>query len=205
LDGGLSLTTINGAPGAQNLSGFNLGFYFDIKTKNPAWMVSTGVMVKGPMGARGLAIYPTGDPTIDPAFEGGSVTTQLGYFYVPVTMKYMFKNRIYLRGGIQLGLINKTKDKFIKTVVDDDDLTFTLNRKGDYHPIDAGLAGGVGYRLMRKYGMNIGINYYHGLIDAEVDDSGPDLFNRAFYFNVGIPIGKGKAEKEAQKKADASN
>ncbi len=200
LDGGLSLSTLQGAPGAQNRSGLNLGFYFDIKTKNPAWMISTGVVVKGPMGAKGLALYPTGDPSIDAAFEGGSVTTQLGYFYVPITMKYSMKNRIFVKGGIQLGLINKTKDEFIKSVVDDDDLTYLLNRRGDYHPIDGGLVAGVGYRLMKGYGMNIGINYYHGLLDAEVSDAGPDKYNRAMYFNVGIPIGKGKAEKKAAEK-----
>jgi hypothetical protein len=98
-----------------------------------------------------------------------------------------------------LGLSKKTKDQFLNTVVDEDDLTYTLNRKGDYHPIDAGLAAGVGYRIMKGYGMNIGINYYHGLLDAEVSDAGPDKFNRAFYFNVGIPIGKGKAQKAEKK------
>lgn len=196
LDGGLSLSTINGAPGAQNLSGLNLGFYFDIKTKNPQWIFSTGVVVKGPMGAKGLPVYPLSDESLNEAFKGGTVTTQLGYFYVPFTMKYAMKNRIFLKGGIQLGLINKTKDQFLKTVEDEDDLSYTLNRKGDYHPIDAGLAGGLGYRLSKGLGMNIGISYYHGLLDAEISDAGPDKFNRAFYFNVGIPIGKGKAAKE---------
>jgi hypothetical protein len=88
------------------------------------------------------------------------------------------------------------QDEFVKSVVDEDDLSYLLKRKGDFHPIDAGLAFGLGYRLMKGNGMNLGINYYLGLIDAEVSDAGPDLFNRAFYFNVGIPIGKGKAEKE---------
>lgn len=196
IDGGLSLSTIKGAPGAQNLSGLNLGFYFDIKTKNPAWRFSTGVIVKGPMGAKGLPVYPLADEALNEAFKGGSVTTQLGYFYVPVCMKYTIKEHFYLKGGIQLGLINKMQDEFVKSVVDEDDLSYLLKRKGDFHPIDAGLAFGLGYRLMKGNGMNLGINYYLGLIDAEVSDAGPDLFNRAFYFNVGIPIGKGKAEKE---------
>jgi len=200
LDGGLSLSNLQGAPGGDIRSGFNLGFYFDIKTKNPAWMVSTGVVVKGPMGAKGLPVYSLNDPALDEAFKEGTVTTQLGYFYVPVTMKYTFKNRIYLKGGIQMGLINKSKDQFLNEVVDEDDLTYTLSRKGDFHPLDGGLAAGVGYRLMKGYGMNIGINYYHGLVDAVVDDNSPNQYNRAWYFNVGIPIGKGKAEKKQKQK-----
>ncbi len=201
LEGGLSVSGLKGAPGeAKNRTGLNLGFYFDIKTKNPAWMVSTGVVVKGPMGAQGLPVYPLQNPDLDQAFKGGSVTTQLGYFYVPVTMKYSLKSRIFVKGGFQLGLINKAIDEFSKTVEQEDDLTYRLSRKGDFHPIDAGLAAGIGYRLIKGYGMNIDISYYYGLLDATVSDASPDLFNRALYVNVGIPIGKGKAQKrEAEK------
>jgi Outer membrane protein beta-barrel domain len=200
LDGGLSLSTLQHATNASYRSGLNLGFYFDIKTKNPAWMISTGVVVKGPMGAKGLPVYSLNDPTLDAAFTNGTVTTQLGYFYVPVSMKYTFKNRIFLKGGIQMGLINKSKDQFLNKVVDEEDLTYTLNRKGDFHPLDGGLVAGIGYRLTKGYGMNVGINYYHGLVDAVIDDNTPNQYNRAWYFNVGIPIGKGKAEKKQKQK-----
>ncbi len=201
LDGGWTMSTLSGVPGAKGRPGFDLGFYFDIKTKNPAWMVSTGVVVKGPMGAKGLPVYSLNDPALDSAFKGGSVTTKLGYFYVPITMKYTFKNHFYLKGGIQLGLINKMQDEFVNNVQEDEDLTYQLKRKGDFHPLDAGLTAGIGYRLMKGYGMNIGVNYYYGLVDAVIDDVTPKQYNRALYVNVGIPIGKGKAEKKAKAKA----
>jgi hypothetical protein len=200
LEGGLTLSSLNGLPGASNKSGFNLGFYFDIKTGNPNWMVSTGVMVKGPMGAQNLSLYSLNNPALDSAFAGGSVTTQLGYFYVPLTMKYTFSNRIFLRGGVQLGLINAANDEFTNSVKNDDDLSFKVKRKGDYAALDAGLAAGIGYRIMKGYGMNVGITYYYGFVDVEIDDNRPNQFNRAVYFNIGIPIGKGKAEKKKQKK-----
>lgn len=200
LDGGLSISHIDGIPGATNRSGFNLGFYFDIKTQNPNWMLSTGVIVKGPMGAKGFPTYSLNDPRLDSLFTNGSVATQLGYFYVPLTMKYSFRNRIYLRGGLQLGLINAATDVFTNSVKGDDDLTFKVKRLSDYATLDAGMVAGIGYRLMKGYGMNVGINYYYGLIDVEADDNRPNQFNRAIYFNVGIPIGKGKAEKKMQKK-----
>jgi hypothetical protein len=199
LDGGLSLTNLKGPEGANNRTGLNLGFYLDIKTKNPAWMISTGVMVKGPMGAQGLPVYGLGNNYLDSAFKGGSVTTNLGYFYVPATMKYSFKNHLYVRGGIQLGLINAASDEFINSITDDDDLKHTINRKKDFAALDAGLTAGIGYRLLKGNGMNITFNYYYGLVDVESDDSGPDVFNRALYFNVGIPIGKGKAQKTEKK------
>jgi hypothetical protein len=204
LDGGWSGSGLRGVDGADSRSGLNLGFYFDIKTKNPHWMVSTGVIVKGPMGVEGLPVYSLNDAALDSAFKGGSVTTKLGYFYVPVTMKYTFKNRIFLKGGIQMGLINGAKDEFTNSIEDDDDLIYTLNRNKDFSLLDGGLVGGIGYRLTKGHGMNLTFSYYYGLIDVESSDAGPDLFNRALYVNVGIPIGKGKAEKRAAEKQKQS-
>jgi len=81
----------------------------------------------------------------------------------------------------------------MNTVNEEDDLTHKLTIKNEYHPLDAGLLIGVGYRLIKGNGMNFGIQYYYGLVDVRIGDSTPDEFNRAFYFNAGIPIGKGKA------------
>src|SRR5689334_4401771 len=80
LDGGLTLSDIGGIKEAKTLTGFNLGFYFDIKTKNPAWIINTGVLVKSPLGAKGLPVYALNDPALDTAFKSGSVTTKLRYF-----------------------------------------------------------------------------------------------------------------------------
>ena len=73
LDGGLNWSNIHGLPEANSLTGFNLGFYFDIKLKNPAWMVNTGVIVKSPLGADDLPVYSLNDPHLDSVFVGGSV------------------------------------------------------------------------------------------------------------------------------------
>jgi hypothetical protein len=200
LDGGLTISDIQGLDGAKAKSGFNLGFYFDIKLKNPAWMINTGVLVKSPMGAKDLPVYSLDNPELDQVFEGGKVTTNLQYFQVPIMMKYLFKNHFYVKAGTQLALINKAFDEFIQTVETDDDLVYKIKRRDNYHPIDAGLAIGAGYRLMGGNGMNIGVQYYLGLIDITVDDQGPSQRNSAFYATVGIPIGKGAAQKKQKEK-----
>jgi hypothetical protein len=48
--------------------------------------------------------------------------------------------------------------------------------------------------------MNIGLQYYFGLIDIRVDDSSPDQFNRVLYLTAGIPIGKNSKKKKANKR-----
>ena len=201
LDGGVNWSTLHGLPGAKSLAGFNLGFYFDIKLKNPDWRINTGVIVKSPMGADDLPVYNLNDLYLDSAFAGGSVKRKIRYFNVPVMMKYQFNKGIYAKAGIQLGLRSKCTDEFLKTVKDKDDLKYTVKTKDQYHPLDAGLAFGFGYRLMKGNGMNIGLQYYLGLIDVVVDDSSPNQFNRSLYLTVGIPIGKGKAKAAKEKEA----
>src|SRR6476619_7674549 len=80
LDGGLNWTTLHGLPNANSMLGFNLGFYFDFKLKDPNWMVNTGVIVKSPMGAEGLPVYSLDDAGLDSAFSGGTVKRKIRYF-----------------------------------------------------------------------------------------------------------------------------
>jgi hypothetical protein len=193
LDGGLTLASLPGLDNSKTRPAFNLGFYFDFRLKNhPSLFINTGVMVKGPMGAQKLPAYSLDNAALDSSFAGADVERKLNYFYVPVTLKYMFKNNFYAKAGIQLGLRNACTDVFTRTVIDKEDLVYKKDIKSLYHNLDGGLTFGIGYHLVKGQGMNIGITYYLGLIDARVEDSGANQFNRAFYFNVGIPIGKAK-------------
>ena len=54
----------------------------------------------------------------------------------------------------------------------------------------------MGYRLMKGHGMNLGVRYYYGIVDVEIDDAGANVYNRSLYLNVGIPIGAGKAKEK---------
>jgi hypothetical protein len=195
LAGGLNWSTIKNLDGAKSLRGFNLGFYFDIKLENPSWMLNTGVIVKSPMGADDLPLYSLNDAHLDSAFSGGSVTRKLKYFNVPVMMKYQFRSNFFVKAGIQLGLGSKAFDEFENSVSNKDDLQHKIKLKDEFHPLDAGLAFGIGYRLMKGNGMNLDFQYYHGLIDIVIDDSTPGQFNRVFYLTAGIPIGKNKKSK----------
>lgn len=197
LEGGWSLSSLEGVNPSKGHSNYNLGFYFDFATKNPSWFISTGVRVKSTMGAEGIAVYPLDDQDLNTVFASGSVTRKLNYFNVPVMMKYMFKNHIYAQAGLQLGLKYKGTDEFLNTINDKEDLSYSTDVKKQYHPLDGGLCAGLGYRLIGGNGMNIGLQYYYGLVDVRISDASPDEFNRTIYLNVGIPIGKGKAAAKA--------
>ncbi|HEY5826426.1 MAG TPA: porin family protein [Cyclobacteriaceae bacterium] len=197
LDGGLSISSLHGLDPSKTKSSLNLGFYFDFKLKN-SWYFNTGVMVKSTMGATKVDVYSLNNSDLDNSFSEGSVTRRLGYFNVPFMMKYKFKNQFFVEAGPMLGLMNKSTDEFIATVVDKDDLTYEVKIRDWYHPLDAGVIGGIGYRLQGGNGMNIAVRYYYGFVDITVDDSSPNQYNRSLYFAVGIPIGVQKKPKDAK-------
>lgn len=198
LDGGWTLSDQSGLADSKMLSSYNLGFYFDFKLKN-SWMLHTGVLVKSTMGAKGIPVYSLNNAELDDLYQGGSVNRKMSYFNVPVLMKYTFKNRFFVEAGPQFGLLYKVKDNF-ENEVNGNELTYSNDVREEFHPLDAGVVGGIGYRIKKGYGMNVAIRYYYGLVDVLIDDSGDAVSNRSLYFNVGIPIGVGKAMKRMEEK-----
>jgi hypothetical protein len=192
LEGGATFSTINGLDGAEYKSGFNLGFYFDIKLKNN-WKLATGVMVKSPWGAQGLPVYTLGEASLDTVFAGGEVERRLNYFNVPIMAKYMF-GRFFVMAGPQLSLGYKAFDVFTKEVKDEDDLSYQLKTRDLYRPIDAGMVAAAGVHLQKGYGMNVLVRYYQGLTEIRKDPVGASQYNQGWHLQMGIPIGMGKAQ-----------
>lgn len=170
---------------------WHLGFYFDIKLDTADLMLHTGVIVKSSMGVAGQPVYSLGDANLDETFRDGSVTTRLEYFNVPVMLKYRVLKQFYVEGGILLGLLHGATDEFIASGPDDAEVTLVRRVGTTYHPLDAGLMAGIGYRMMSGDGINIGVRFYQGLIDVLIDDAGPARYNQSLYLAVGIPIGVG--------------
>lgn len=201
LDGGINYPTIRGLDAGQMRGNFNIGFYFDFKLKNPQWMVHTGVLVKSSMGSEHLPVYSLNNPDLDNAFAEGEVKRRINYFNVPIAMKYVFKNNLYVEGGIMPSLRHSAFDIFTNDLIDKDDLEYKLDIRDQFHRLDFGLVGGVGYRLLGGNGMNLTMRYYYGLVDITIDDSTPDQYNTSLYLAVGIPIGAGKAKAREEKAA----
>jgi hypothetical protein len=200
LDGGLNISDLKGIENNKEITGFHLGFYFDIKMKGP-WLFHTGVIVRSPMGDKDIPSYSTGNLSLDSLFLDGRIDRNLRYFNVPLMIKYTTPSRIYAEAGFQLGLLNKAFDTFTADVNDDKDLTYVNDNKKSYHPLDAGAVAGIGWRIIKGYGMNLGIRYYWGFVDITLDDSGSNVYNQSLYFALGIPIGVAKARKRAEEKS----
>jgi hypothetical protein len=200
IDGGFNRSYLSGIDDAKGLNNFHLGFYFDFKLKND-WYLNTGVRVKSNMGATSIAPYSVDNKEVDTVFANGHVTRKIGYFYVPVHIKYRFSKQFYAMAGFQIGLRNTARDLFYNTVYDEDDVEFKYDIRDYVKRLDAGLSGGIGYKFQGT-GMNLGITYYYGLVDIMKDS---DLMqynttskNSTFYIYVCIPIGAGYKEEKPQ-------
>mgnify|MGYP004701132839 CR=1 FL=1 len=197
LAGGMSRSYINSIPESDPMNSFDLGFYFHILMKNSSYL-STGVHVKSNVGATGMPTYPLegeGSEYFNALYKDGTLTKKIPSFYVPILFHQRFNNRWYLEAGPQLGLNYKETDVFTENVLDGD-MTFNRNVVDEYKRIDAGLLGGIGYKLKKQIKSTaIGINYYYGLVDVSKNPS-YEIRNSAIYFYVKIPIGVAPKEEK---------
>ena len=195
LDGGFNWSDISNLDGSNAARGFHLGFYFDIKLKEQLF-IHTGVIVKSPMGAEGLAPYPFGENELDSVLSTASVSRKLRYFNVPILLMYKFHGPFFVEFGPQLGLLSKATDEFDVKVFEKNDLIFTNDIRDEYRRIDAGVTGGLGYKFQKGLGMKLGVRYYHGLVNILKENDGKSQQNKSWYLYASVPIGAGKAKKE---------
>ncbi|MCB0805914.1 MAG: PorT family protein [Bacteroidales bacterium] len=189
LTGGYGLTNMRGDSGPDHLNTFFLGFYFDfLLNQDKPWYLYTGVLVKSKVGDAGYSPYSLADPELDSVFTGGSISREIGYFYVPLEIKYRFQNKFFISAGGQVGLRNSATDKFRNSINNDNDLTFEKDIRENIARIDAGISGGLGYKMMKGLGMSIGIRYYYSLVDV-IKSKDVNGSPTAFYIHADIPIG----------------
>lgn len=188
---GMNLSSISKMDSDKSLSAINLGFYFDIRMKNQFWL-NTGVLVKSKMGTAKLSDSDL--EFLDASNYGheGDYNQSINYFLVPVLAKYKFKNHIYLELGPQFGLAHQSWVEFLESNNDFDARVREYNRD-KINKIEAGLRAGIGYKLMKGEGMNIGLGFYQGL--TNVYNFSSENTNQSFYIELDIPIGRSK-EKE---------
>ena len=209
LDGGVNFSSLTGIDGTKFMENFNLGLYFDVQLKeNSNWYIHTGALLKSDMGARGIVVYPIGEPDVDSVFAGGSIERTLKYINIPALVRYKFTNHLFFEIGPMIGILTKATDVFYNEVKDEEDLSFTSNVYDQYKWFDAGIKAGIGYHLLKGTGVNFGLRYYQGLMDVVKDNSSDPVRNQSAYLFVSIPIGAGekaqakKAAKQAEKNKD---
>ena len=193
LEGGINFSSMNGLESSSSRRDLNLGFYFDFLLKE-GWYLNTGVLVKSSVGADKLTQNDLA--LLDPTFAFGDTGTyaqDIRYFHVPIAVKYRFKNHFYVLLGSQLALRTKAKVEF-EGELNGKEVTIDSENSDAFKRIDAGVLGGVGYKLRQGTGMNIGLKYFYAFTDS-FKDNAAELNNSSLYLYLNVPIGRGKASK----------
>ena len=195
---GLNRSYILDIEESSGLNNFNIGFYFIINMFESSYL-STGVLVKTNVGAKGMSTYPIGDPEFDDVYAEGELTKEINYFSVPILWHQRFNDRFFLEGGLQIGLRSKAYDYFDLKDTYGGDLEYERDVGDEYTRFDLGLLGGMGFKFRKQIKSTaVGINYYYGLLDvSKVPDM--KIKNSSIYFYVRIPIGSQSKEEKAEK------
>ena len=194
LEMGVNYSKMSNFESSHPLPAFFLGFYFDFLLKNQ-WNINTGVLVKSEVGLDFLKEEDVAylDPTTV-FIDSGTYSQKINYFHVPILIKYKFKNHFYAQLGPQVALRTKASLRYFGEFNDRSTELNTDNRD-IFHRLEVSAIAGVGYKLKKGEGMNIGLKYMFGLTDIIRDESLSSK-NSSYYFYVDIPIGKGKAKKK---------
>jgi hypothetical protein len=189
LEGGFNYMDIGALQANDRLSGFNLGFYFDIRLEG-AWHLYTGVLAKSGYGTKGLTEPDLALLQVASQGEGGTHSQYINSFQLPAFIKYRFPSRIYAEAGPQFGLMYKSWVQF-DSDIDGTQTRIRVENKDAINTFDVGGAIGVGYRLKPgPAGMTLGLRYYQGFTNAIKGLSGSR--NNALFLKFNIPIGAAK-------------
>jgi hypothetical protein len=185
LVGGGNWATVSGMESNSYVRTWNLGFYFDIRMKEP-WYLYTGVLVKSRLGVNDVTTNDLLFLEADTYPAEGTYSQQISYFLVPALFRYKFKNHMYVEAGPQFGLAYKGWVEYRSDIdgkqaaIRDDNLD-KLNR------IDAGLSAGLGYTMLKGNGWTVGVRYYYGFVNVYKDRA--NTKNSSFFAELHIPIG----------------
>ncbi|WP_321369593.1 porin family protein [uncultured Draconibacterium sp.] len=190
LEGGFNWTDINGFDNNSGLGNFNLGFYFDIRMKNNLFLYS-GVQGISGLGMGDLSASDLEFLDAEIYDVEGTYDQRISSFMVPILANYKFDNHFYVEVGPQVGLIYKGWVEF-NSDKNNKDWKIKEYNDNQLNWLNAGIAVGTGYKLMKGEGWTIGIRYYQGLTDVFKYKSGS--IHHSLHFKVNIPIGVAKPD-----------
>ena len=149
---------------------------------------------KALMGAKNIIPHSTGNDTLDHLFSGGGIERKIQTFGMPVLLRYRLSKLFFAEAGVQTNMRLKVHDIY-HADIDGSELDYTVKTTDNFTLLDVGATGGLFYKFSEaRKSMGIGIRYLYGLTDIYKTKEGKQV-NTAWFFNLTIPIGTGKAQK----------
>jgi hypothetical protein len=190
LKGGINYSDL---PGLEQ-SGFKPGVHFGLSNNlkiNDQWDFVPEFMPLSWKGASELNVTPPGTPQLD-SLKPVEVylNRRLNYLDLPLLMRYKMKNKFRIEFGPQISFLTSAKDIYRATFVEEDDFSYTANRRDDLHKFDYGFVVAVGYALTdfnSGKGIEFYLRYQEGFRYIS-KISGENFHNRTFQLSVSFPF-----------------
>jgi hypothetical protein len=192
LNFGMNSTTLTNIDEAKFEHTFMLGLYFDIKMKrNPAWSIHPGVDIKNTFGAKNIFPYEVGVPELDTLLADSRIYRKFKLIYTYSTVRYTSKCGIGFDAGMQIGLLTRADDIFMRKEIASgkDELVYSIKNSKSYHRIDVSFRGGLFYKFPKGRGVYLNASFMYGMIDMPKNNPGDPMRNMGIQWNVSIPVG----------------
>lgn len=190
LKGGLGFSNLADLSKAAYKPGVHFGLSNNIRINNN-WDFVPEFMPLSWKGAKDLDFLPTGSPQLDTLdVRDISRSRNLNYIDIPLLMRYKVNNRLRFEFGPQVSILTSTIDRYRATIVEQNDLMYTINRKDEMTAMDYGFVVAVGYALTdftTGKGMEFYLRYYEGFQDIS-KVPGESFHNRVFQVSVSFPF-----------------
>lgn len=190
---GLNFSYLTGSPEESGRTGgFNAGLSATIRLSDKLSLVPEIT----PFFRRGISGIPfdtTGDPALDPAFEGPDVSSALAldYLDVPILLKYRL-GRFHVGAGPYVGFLISAKESFRSELETGETVRFAREVTDQYNKTDFGLIVEGSWTVAkprRGVGLVLHGRYEHGLTDV-LRTAAPSgaLRNSVWHFYVSFPF-----------------
>lgn len=190
LKGGLNFSSFNGLPGAEYKPGVHFGLVNNIRI-NDRWDFIPEFMPMSWKGAKNLNFHPSGIPQLDSLSPSEtSISGNLNYIDIPILMRYKLTEKWRFEFGPQVSILTSAKDRYTATFRDDDEFTYTINRKADFRTMDFGFLLSLGYSLTdftTGKGIEFYVSFYRGFQNIS-KIQGENYNNQVFQISASFPF-----------------
>ena len=189
LNVGANFADLSGIDGTKLKPGLMLGLVAEWKIAG-SFYLQPELLPFYQAGAKGMPTNLEGaPPPLDTLVADKSAERKLGYFEIPVIVKYgALRNRLHLGAGPQVGFLMSSTDVF-KGVIRNQ-ITVEEDIEAEVNSFDAGLTFQVEYKLQDgPFSASVSARYFLGLTDTIKDNPGDAVYNRVFTVFGSIPIG----------------
>ncbi len=171
----------NGAVTTKNITGFFAGGYLKIPMSDMislepgAYYSQKGYEMNGSLNVKGMGFLGA----------NAKATMNLDYIDIPVLLKANLGGGLQIFAGPQFSYLSKANLHSTAGLLGINLLKNDMDATAQFNRWDAGVTGGIGYKLSN--GINISASYDYGLSKLDANKSA-NAYNQAFKIGVGIEL-----------------